>query len=252
LSAVDAELLGIYLKNIRSYTPQFWTLHLALPVLLALLLAFVYPSSGIDAWLTARFYDANTLTFPLRSDWFLERILHQGLKELMVLISLVMLGLWMLGFKLGAYARQKWLLDYHQQFLWVFVAMLVSTSAIAILKHASNYACPWDLMVYGGNKVLIPLFGSLPAGATPGHCFPGGHASGGFALIAFYFAFRENVPKLSRAGLIAAIVVGSVMGWAQMMRGAHFMSHNLWTAWIVWMIVLGLYLLWPPQSKSPV
>jgi membrane-associated PAP2 superfamily phosphatase len=239
-----------YLKNIRSYTLQFWCLHLALPVLLGALLAFVYPSSGIDAWLIARFYDTNSLTFPLKENWFLERILHQGLKELMVVISLLMLGLWLLGFKLGTYTRQKWLQDYHRQFLWVFVAMLIATSAIAILKHASNYACPWDLVVYGGNKVLIPLFGFLPAGAAPGHCFPGGHASGGFALIAFYFAFRDSQPKLAKAGLVAAIFFGSLMGWAQMMRGAHFMSHNLWTAWIVWMIVLALYLLWPPQGLS--
>ena len=235
-------------------------------MLLALLLAFVYPSSDIDTWLIGRFYDANSLTFPLKSDWFLERILHQGFKNLMVLISLVMLALWLLGLKLcgsaahylrsalslqlGAYSRPKWLLDYHRQFLWVFIAMLVSTSAISIFKHMSDHACPWDLLLYGGNKALIPLFGALPAGATPGHCFPGGHASGGFALIAFYFAFRDSVPKLATAGLVVAIVFGSVMGWAQMMRGAHFMSHNLWTAWIVWMIVLGLYLLWPPQSVS--
>ncbi len=24
------------------------------------------------------------------------------------------------------------------------------------------------------------------------------------------------------------------MGWAQMMRGAHFLSHTLWTGWIIW------------------
>lgn len=233
-------------------------------MLLALLLAFIYPSTGIDAWLIAWFYDANSLTFPLKSDWLLERILHQGLKQSMVLISLVMLALWLLGLKLcgavalnlrsalslqlGAYARPQWLMDYHRQFLWVFIAMLVSTSAISILKHMSNHACPWDLLLYGGHQALIPLFGSLPVGATPGHCFPGGHASGGFALMAFYFAFRDSVPKLATVGLVVAIVLGSIMGWAQMMRGAHFMSHNLWTAWIVWMLVLGLYLLWPPQS----
>jgi membrane-associated PAP2 superfamily phosphatase len=254
------------LKNIRAYTVQFWLLHLAFPLLMALLLAFVYPMSTVDAWLIEMFYDASNLTFPLRSDWFLEAIMHKGLKQLMVLISLLMLSLWLLGFKVctsaaiylhhkfglerGSYPKMMWLTTYHRQFLWVFIAMLISTSAISMLKHFSEHACPWDLLLYGGNKLLIPLFGQLPLGAKPGHCFPGGHVSGGFALMAFYFAFRDTVPKLARVGLVAAIALGSVMGWAQMMRGAHFMSHNLWTALIVWMIMLGLYLLWSPQSRT--
>jgi membrane-associated PAP2 superfamily phosphatase len=244
----------------------FWWVHLALPLLLALLLAFVYPMSAVDEWLISMFYDVSSLSFPLRSDWFLESIMHQGLKQLMVLISLLVLALWLLGFKMCSaaiiYLHQKlgferrpypmmlWLTSYHRQFLWVFIAMLISTSAISILKHFSDHACPWDLLLYGGNNVLIPLFGQLTLGAKPGHCFPGGHASGGFALMAFYFAFRDTVPKIARVGLVAAIVLGSVMGWAQMMRGAHFMSHNLWTALIVWMIMLGLYLLWSPQSAT--
>jgi membrane-associated PAP2 superfamily phosphatase len=244
----------------------FWWLHLALPLLLALLLAFVYPMSTVDAWLIDIFYDGSSLTFPLRSDWFLENIMHQGLKQLMVVISLLMLALWLLGFKVcnaGAihllhklgferrsYSRLLWVTTYHRQFLWVFMAMLISTSAISILKHFSDHACPWDLLLYGGNNVLIPLFGQLPMGAKPGHCFPGGHASGGFALMAFYFAFRDNLPKFASFGLVAAIAFGSVMGWTQMMRGAHFMSHNLWTAGIVWMILLGLYLLWSPQPTT--
>lgn len=261
-----SEIIGIDLKNIRAYPTQFWYLHLVLPVLMALLLAFVYPASGVDAWLTAMFYDAHHLTFPLRSDWFLERIMHQGLKDLMVLISLVTLALWLLGlrvfisaanylrlslgFKLESHPKANWLIIYHRQFLWVFIAMLISTSAISILKHSSEHACPWDLLLYGGSKALIPLFGQLPLGVAAGHCFPGGHASGGFALMAFYFAFRDTVPKLAKAGLVVAIFFGSAMGWAQMMRGAHFMSHSLWTAWIVWMILLGVYLLWSPQSAA--
>ena len=36
------------------------------------------------------------------------------------------------------------------------------------------------------------------------------------------------------------------------MQGAHFLSHNLWTALFDWMIALGFYhlLLYHPQPKS--
>ncbi|MSP87044.1 MAG: hypothetical protein EXR42_06595 [Methylotenera sp.] len=66
--------------------------------------------------------------------------------------------------------------------------------------------------------------------------------------MAWYFAFRDTRPKIASVGLILGLVLGFVMGWAQMMRGAHFMSHNLWTAWLVWMILLAQYLVWPPKA----
>ncbi|MEQ1766808.1 MAG: phosphatase PAP2 family protein [Methylotenera sp.] len=249
-----------FLINSRSQPPRFWLLHLALPLIFALFLALIYPKTGLDAQLLSQFYDSQALTFPLKNDSFLENIMHVGLKNLMVLVSLVLLGLWALGLKIWPLKLsflQTWqlknssLYTYHQQFLWVFVAMVISTSTISILKHLSMHACPWDLLIYGGTQPLIPLFGSLPIGATPGHCFPGGHASGGFALLAFYFGFRDSSPKIAKIGLILGVLFGLAMGWAQMMRGAHFMSHNLWTVWLVWMVLLTKYLIWPPKKSSP-
>ena len=168
----------------------------------------------------------------------------------MIVISLIMLFFWLLGLRIwkSPISHYYWLKVYHRQFLWIFVAMLISTSSISILKHLSNHACPWDLTIYGGTQPLILLFGDLPLGAKPGHCFPGGHASGGFALIAFYFGFRDSLPKAAMIGLLFGTFFGFAMGWGQMMRGAHFMSHNLWTAWIVWMLILAQYLIWAPNA----
>ncbi len=247
-------LKWISLRNIHSYPQRFWLLHLVLPLILAALLVWVYPRVNLDVFLINAFYDPAALTFPLKNDWFLENIMHLGLKYLMVAISLTVLGLWVLGLKTSTALmplfsqRFSWISTYHRQFIWVFVAMLISTTTISVLKHLSNHACPWDLLLYGGTQPYIPLFGQLPAGATPGHCFPGGHASGGFALLAFYFAFRETEPNLAKLGLLAGMIFGFAMGWAQMIRGAHFMSHNLWTAWIVWMILLVQYLLCAPKK----
>ena len=68
-----------------------------------------------------------------------------------------------------------------------------------------------------------------------GKCFPGAHASGGFGLLAF-------VPLLSgrRRMLMlgVAVLLGLFMGWTRMMQGAHFLSHNLWSAWICWAATL--------------
>lgn len=239
----------------RVLSRSFWFSHLVLPAAAGLLLAFIYPNTNLDAWLIQPFYDPHARLFPLENDLFLNNVMHKGLKNLMVGVSLTMLGLWIFGLKSLAFKNQNenhWAKVFNRQFLWVFVAMLVSTSTISILKDFSMHSCPWGLLAYGGTQPWLPLFGHLPAGAKMGHCFPGGHASGGFALIAFYFGFRDSLPKLANVGLIFGLGFGFAMGWAQMMRGAHFMSHNLWSFWIVWMILLMQYLLWPPLSQSKV
>jgi membrane-associated PAP2 superfamily phosphatase len=207
----------------------------------------------LDATLIQPFYDVHLLAFPLKNDSFLENVMHKDLKNLMIFVSLMMLGLWIFGLKIWSFASKNrnnshWSKVYHRQFIWVFMAMVLSTATISVLKHFSIHSCPWDITAYGGAEPWIPLFGSLPAGTKSGHCFPGGHASGGFALLAIYFGFRDSLPKLAKVGLILGLVFGFAMGWGQMMRGAHFMSHNLWTAWIVWMLLLAQYLIWPPKS----
>ena len=223
---------------------------------MGLLLAFIYPQTSLDAWLIQPFYDAHALVFPLKNDSFLESVMHKGLRNLMIAVSLMLLGFWTFGLKIWGFVLKNqnsahWSKVYHRQFLWIFIAMVISTSAISVLKRLSMHSCPWDLLPYGGTQPWIPLFGNLPAAAEMGHCFPGGHASGGFALIAIYFGFRDSLPKLANAGLILGLLFGFAMGWGQMMRGAHFMSHNLWTAWVVWMILLVQYLVWSPKAHAP-
>ena len=51
-----------------------------------------------------------------------------------------------------------------------------------------------------------------------------------------YFALRERCPAAARTWLAAALGAGLLLGLAQQMRGAHFMSHTLWTAWICWTV----------------
>ncbi len=246
-----------FFKHISEYRFKFWLMHLILPVISVVFLLCLYPATGLDALLTQPFYDAKILAFPLKHDWFLQEVMHTYLKYSVVLIALTLVIFWLSGLNvmtlISSRFKCRWLQRYHQQFLWVFVAMLISTTSVSILKHFSNHACPWDLLIYGGDQPLFALFEALPFGAASGHCFPGGHAAGGFSLMAFYFGFRDTDVKivnirLANIGLAIALILGLAMGWAQVMRGAHFMSHNLWTAWIIWMILLAQYLIWKPNA----
>ncbi|MES2546252.1 MAG: phosphatase PAP2 family protein [Pseudomonadota bacterium] len=198
----------------------------------ALFLIFIYPKTGLDQRLIAPYFDASHQQFGLKHAWILENILHTGLKYC---ITFVALGTLLAGFLANIHDPLK---PYQKRFLWVFMVMLMSTAAVSLLKHHSMHGCPNDLALYGGNLPYLQLFDALPLGAAMGNCFPGGHASGGFALMAFYFAFRDVQAKFAQSMLKISLTLGFVMGWAQMMRGEHFLSHNLWSAWVVWAICL--------------
>ena len=205
---------------------------LVLLLLSALFLVLVYPKTGLDQRLIAPYFDAVNQQFSLKHHWVLESVLHTGLKYSLIVVAISTLVISQIG---PFYAPLK---AYQQRLFWVFMVMLVSTTAIAILKSVSMHGCPNDLAQYGGDLPYLQLFDALPNGVAMGKCFPGGHASGGFALMAFYFAFSDAQPKFAKSLLLISIILGFVMGWTQMMRGEHFLSHNLWSAWLVWAICL--------------
>nr|NOY04394.1 phosphoesterase [Gammaproteobacteria bacterium] len=48
---------------------------------------------------------------------------------------------------------------------------------------------------------------------------------------------------LARAAFVVALLAGSLLGVGRMLQGAHFLSHNVWTAVFCWLIGLGSYYL---------
>jgi membrane-associated PAP2 superfamily phosphatase len=59
---------------------------------------------------------------------------------------------------------------------------------------------------------------------------------------------RDRKPRLAKAALGLA-VAGSVLSVGRMMQGAHFLSHNIWTAVFCWLIGLGCYYLVPVAGR---
>ena len=202
----------------------------------ALFLIFLYPKTGLDQQLIAPYFNAANHQFALKHSWFLESFMHSDLKYGLIILAISTLLASLIG---QIYSPLKL---YQVRLLWVFIVMLISTTAISILKSYSMHGCPHSLVAYGGDLPYLQLFDALPNGVAMGKCFPGGHASGGFALMAFYFAFSDVQPKFARMMLVVSLCLGFVMGWTQMMRGEHFLSHNLWSAWLVWATCLACQL----------
>ena len=129
------------------------------------------------------------------------------------------------------------------------VSVLLSALAVSLLKLGSQTSCPWDLVQFGGLAQYMSHWSLRPDGGA-GHCFPAGHASSGFAFAGGYFAFRSTDAVLARRWLAGALVAGAALGIAQQWRGAHFMSHTLWTAVVCWSSTWLVSAAWPRSETA--
>ncbi|WP_261281196.1 phosphatase PAP2 family protein [Serratia fonticola] len=193
----------------------------------ALLFIWLSRNEQLDWAISNYWYDAASQRFPWQNNYWLDLINHRLLK-ISVIAGAVLALFW------GIYRRNARLI----------VAMLligIGPLVVGILKATSTHSCPWDLLEYGGKAMSFPLFGTTPAFPGPGRCFPGGHASSGFAVMALFFLFYPQRPRLAYWCWLGGITLGMLMGFGQIMRGAHFLSHNLWAGWWVWFSQLAVY-----------
>ena len=91
-------------------------------------------------------------------------------------------------------------------------------------------ARPAQLQVFGGEAVYTPPLEYVPNGH--GRSFPSGHASVGFALVAFWFIWRRRQPLRAGRALRAALLLGSLIGLTRMAAGGHFLSDVIWAGWM--------------------
>ncbi len=116
------------------------------------------------------------------------------------------------------------------------VTVLASVLAVSMIKTNSATSCPWDLQQFGGMARHVSHWAWGVDDGGPGKCFPAGHASAAFAYLGGWFVFRRVAPTLAWRWLGVALVAGFALGLGQQMRGAHYMSHTLWTAWVCWSV----------------
>jgi membrane-associated PAP2 superfamily phosphatase len=207
-----------------------------------------WDASGLDLVL-ARLM-AGSHGFALREHWALAGALHQGGRQIAWLLGLWLLAgvWWPTGVlrQLSRAARVRWL-----------ASTLLSLLLISGLKYSSQTSCPWDLAEFGGGGSYLSHWAWGRADGGSGHCFPAGHASAAFAFVGGFFVLRQVSRRRAAQCLAAALGAGAVLGLAQQLRGAHFMSHTLWTAWFCWAIAwtvhtaVGLSSYLPPGTSQP-
>ena len=225
------------MTGVRSRQNAFPWLWLALPVAVAAgLLAL--DRTAIDLAITARLYDPGTRSFPLRTTFLFDTVLHHWTKYVVMSIA----GLAWAGYLL-AYAVPA-LRPHRRQLLFLGLGLALAPATVAALKLLSDRHCPWDVVEFGGFAPYLALLDPAPPGLTPGHCFPAGHATTGFSLMAFHFVGWSSAQRgLSRAGLTVGLVAGLGLGLGRIAQGAHFLSHVLWSGLVCWTVLVALYAL---------
>lgn len=209
--------------------------------------------TNLDLRLADSAFDANTGVFPRRHAWVTETFNHVILKRLFTALAVAILAavLWDL------YAPRAWTWLRRFQLRVIAMSAVLIPTAISLLKQSSDSHCPWDLQRYGGSEPYVKLFELLPAGVNAGHCMPAGHASSALWMMSFAVLFIPHRLLYAALTLLITLFVGIGVGWMQQLRGAHFLTHTLWSAWIALFIVFLIVMCldrWPtrrPGASSP-
>lgn len=214
---------------------RFYLQHLWIPLAVFAGLSVLLIGLHGDLWLADRLYAMEGHAWNLQSGYFTQDLLHaagrQASKNLWFALVLVFAGSLLIG------RARPW----RRPLSYLLLSTLLSTAAVGLLKRWTNVDCPWDLLRYGGDKAYYGLF--MPRPSVLGHakCFPAGHASAGYAWVALYFFLLRMRPHLRWWGLGFALGLGLLFGIAQQLRGAHFLSHDLWSLMICWLVALLLH-----------
>ncbi|MFT5140469.1 MAG: membrane-associated PAP2 superfamily phosphatase, partial [Rhodothermales bacterium] len=173
--------------------------------------------SSIDLWLADRWYAIEGGDWSLRNHWLTYDVIHHHGKQMIIAFALGLIAVLLTSFKVGH------LRIWRQPVAYVLTSIVLLPSLAASLKKINTVVCPAELMRYGGELAYRHNFEYEFTLDAAGHCFPSGHASGGFALIALYFASLGYSNRPWRFAL-PGIFIGIIFALGQQARGQHFLS----------------------------
>jgi membrane-associated PAP2 superfamily phosphatase len=203
--------------------------------LTALMLAAVIGiamTTDVDVRISDAIFAAGGGAWPLPHAGWTRALGYEGPKYALIAFALVLIA---------GLVRPSLLTSIHlerREAVFLLVCLALVPAAIGALRAESGIACASQLVRYGGD---VPdwlghfTVSKLLADSDLHGCFPSGHASGGFALLALGMLDRK--PAARRGLWLFALLYGSWMGAYQLLRGAHFLSHVLASALIAQLVV---------------
>lgn len=192
--------------------------------------------NDFDLRFQSLFFDLNTKKWFIdKDDLFLKFWFYRFPKILLISYGV---GLIIWGIKLKIYNQE---IELQKKILFLILVLILTPLIVATFKHYSPIHCPASLIEFGGGREHISpidLFNFDLFSQQPGKCFPAGHASGGFSLIALYFVMNTRRSKF--ISLLLALSMGWIMGLYQISKGAHYLSDTVVTLSIACLVSITL------------
>lgn len=234
---------------------RFYLVNTGLPLLLAGLVFCIFDLTNLDVLISNQFYDSATHSFVLGHDRVFEKLTHKlprifpDTTGTVSIIGMILSLLWPLlqriaggrelalleGIRLAPALR--WFAEHRRDFFFLVVSIAVTTGVIHYFKSHTSVWCPVETTLYGGIHEKREWFQNfqLLRDAGEGRCWPGGHASSGFTLLALYFVARRYRWRFTQPLFLAVLVLGMINGSTRVPQGWHFVSHTFWSGIIVWL-----------------
>jgi membrane-associated PAP2 superfamily phosphatase len=223
------------LQKLALKTPWAW-LCLALFALLA------WDYSALDSHVSALF--AGPQGFAWRTHWLTSGLLHHGTRNACIAVFL----LWCVNVVKPLHPSLHF--PRKTQLYWLFTALLMAC-VIALIKYNSPTSCAWDLAQFGGPAVLQSHWLWLSDGGA-GRCFPSAHLANAGVPWAAYCLLRRRRQHLAAKTLPGLVAFTLLMAATQVVRGAHLLSHTLYSMWIISVTCVCAYTLETKLWRSPI
>ena len=208
--------------------------HIFVTTIFLVVVIALFELTSLDILIQEKFFIANTNSWILnRDEAILKFIFYDGIKKLLIVFAVILL------FFLIFFRKKELIKNYKEGLIIVILASILVPLAIGSLKAVSNTPCPKNIEYFGGDYPNIKVFEAYPKEFIQNSkikCWPAGHASGGFALMALFFLFKKRKNQI--IALIFALSIGWSMGTYKMLIGDHFLSHTIITMIIAWLIIL--------------
>lgn len=225
-----------------------WLIRAALILLgSASVILYIGQYTDLDLILADYYFDAAKGVFPWDHTWFGRNLMHGYVKNVIVWIGYLIVAVTLFDLlrplaRMSALARTRLRI--------VALAAVLEPLLITTLKHSSNMHCPWGVDRFGGDHPFLRLLDVVPDVWQAGHCFPAGHASTAMWFSALAVLWLPNNLRRATWVFLAGIGAGFTLGWVQQMRGQHFLTHTLWTAWLSSALVIALIAVFATQLKG--
>ena len=207
---------------------------ITITTILLVTVIILFQFTQLDIFVQNFFYNFESKVWLIDKDEpILKFFLYDGMKVFLILIAVAIL------FSLVFLRKKKLIQEYKKGLIIVLLSAIFIPLMIGSLKAISNTPCPCNIVNFNGVYPDIKVFDSYPKDfvqPSKAKCWPAGHASGGFALMALFFLFKTPINQ--KKALIGALIVGWSMVTYKMLLGDHFLSHTIITMIMAWLIIL--------------